>query len=205
MRIWVDVDGVLADFVPMYLGLIQEHTGRTHSVYDVTSFNFFECVASKDEDAHVWREMIDKRPGLLTGLAEVPGALAGVAELRERGSVAVLTSPHIGPYWMHERCQWLLARGFAKRDIVFASDKSHVRGDILIDDSAANCEAWAHANQGGVAILLDAPWNRRPVTTLKDGRIREIRRARGWDDVVRCVKRELRMISQFEAECNRHD
>jgi 5'(3')-deoxyribonucleotidase len=181
-QVWIDCDGVLADFIGAYLALVKQHTGRDHAVTDVTAFELHQCVTSKDEDNFIWRNLIDQ-PGWIAGMVDLPGAAEAVAELRTIAKVGVLTSPHLGPYWMHERAQWLLARGFKKRDIIFASDKSHVRGDVLIDDRKDNCIDWAKSNPGGLAILLDAPWNQ--------GSAPHCLRALNWNEAVRLTRNAL--------------
>jgi 5'(3')-deoxyribonucleotidase len=178
-RVWLDCDGILAEFVPAYLALVTEHTGRVHRPEDVTAFELHKCVTTKEEDNFIWQNLID-RPGFITNMVDIPGAAEAVAELRIIAKVGCLTSPHLGPFWMHERAQWLLARGFSKRDIIFASDKSHVRGDVLIDDRKDNCIDWAKANPSGFAILMDCPWNQ--------GSAPYCIRARGWPEVVRLVR-----------------
>lgn len=160
-QIWIDCDGVLADFITAYLALVKQHTGRTHTRDEITSFDLSECIVSAEEDAFIWRSLIDQ-PGWVLGLQPLPGALWAVNALRALGRVGVLTSPHLGPHWVHERARWLMAGdsfAFKRREIVWASDKSHVRGDVLIDDNKDHCVAWAKRNPNGAAILLDSPWN----------------------------------------------
>lgn len=178
-HVLVDCDGILADFVSAYLALVREHTGRDHVHADVTDFELHKCVTSKDEDTFIWQNLID-RPGFISNMVDLPGAAEAMADLRSFAKVTCLTSPHLGPYWMHERAQWLLARGFKKRDIIFASDKSHVRGDVLIDDRKDNVVDWAKANPSGLAILMDCPWNQ--------GSAPHCIRARGWQEAVRLVR-----------------
>lgn len=181
VKVWIDVDGCMADFVTAYLRLVQEHTGRVHTHADVTAFELHQCVVSKEENDHIWKNLID-RPGFISGMVDLPGALEAVAELRQLGKVGALTSPHLGPFWMPERAQWLLARGFKKREIVFASDKSHVPGDVLIDDRIDNCVDWAKAHVGGLAILFDQPWNGAWVPELL------VHRVHGWNEAVALVR-----------------
>ena len=181
--IWVDCDGVLADFTAAYLQILNAHTGRSHSDADITSFDFGKCIASKEEDNHVWREF-DRSPGLIAGLADLPGAEAGLSALRKLGKVGCLTSPHLGPYWMPERARWLQARGFTKREIIFASDKSHVAGSVLVDDRFDNCLDWAKANPNGLSVCLTAPWN-------KDESHWHVQRADSWGEVLRHVEGHL--------------
>ncbi len=181
MKIWVDCDGVLANFCDAYLSILTEVTGRAHEWAHVTHFDFAKCIASEAEDELVWRT-IDKRPGFVRSLRWVPGAHVGLAELRTLetfgAQVRCLTSPHIGPHWMHERAQWLLNRGFKKKEIVFCADKPLVHGDVLIEDNLETANAWQSAHRNGVAILLDAPYNR--------GETRG-HRAKDWNEIVRIV------------------
>jgi 5'(3')-deoxyribonucleotidase len=183
--IFVDVDGVLCDFVSAYLALVKEHTGREHAHADVTAFELHTCVVSKEEDNHIWQNLID-RPGFISNMVDLPGAQEGLEELRSLGKVCALTSPHLGPFWMHERAKWLMARGFSKREIIFASEKSHVHGDVLIDDRFDNCVDWSRANfyRGGAAVVLDAPWNAGHENL-------HVRRAFGWRDAVDYVREDL--------------
>lgn len=183
-QIWVDCDGVLADFIPAYLELVKQLTGRTHTREEVTSFELHECVVSKEEDDFIWDELINQK-GWVLGLKPIAAAPVAVATLRAYGRVGVLTSPHFGPFWMHERAQWLqsVLFGFKKREIIFASDKSNVRGDVLIDDKKDNCVAWAKRNPGGTAILFDAPWNQ--------GDAANVHRAMDWLHAVQIVRAAL--------------
>lgn len=180
-KILVDCDGVLCDTVTAYLELVREHTGRVHALADVTDFRFSKCVVSEEEDAHIWQNMIDRRPDFVVQLPELPGALVGLLELRQSARVVALTSPHIGPHWMHERAAWLMRRGFSKADIVFAKDKAHVPGTVLIDDSLDNCREWAAAHPTGTAIVFDQPWNQGDTAG-------NIVRACSWLEVLRRVR-----------------
>jgi 5'(3')-deoxyribonucleotidase len=174
LNIWVDCDGVMADFVGLYLSILNYHTGRDHVHEHVTCFDFASCVASTDEDERVWRH-IDAHPGLVRGLEFIAGAKEALDELRKLGTVRCLTSPHLGPTWMPERARWLQAAGFTKKQIVFCSDKALVPGDVFIEDNKDTCEAWQAAHPGGLAILFDAPHNQGPTTCI---------RALGWASVL---------------------
>ena len=160
MRILVDVDGVICSFADCYLRVLNHLTGRNHTSTDVTAFDFSQCVATREEDAAVW-EWIARAPGLVERLEPIAWNLAAVDTLRRAGhQVIAVTSPQwTSPYWMPERARWLLARGFSKNEIVFASDKSLISGDMLIDDAIHNVQAWQDVHVYGRAVLVSAPWN----------------------------------------------
>lgn len=182
MRILVDCDGPLADFILLYLELHEQLNGRRHVHADVTDFDFAKCVATKDEDERVWRH-IDRSPGLVRNMVMEDGAAQGLIELRKLGRVVCVTSPHTGPTWMHERFAWLIGRGFHKRDIVMCKDKSHVAGDILIDDKPEHCIEWADENPSGDAILYGMPHNAE-WPEHANGRVH---RRTGWEAVLKLV------------------
>jgi 5'(3')-deoxyribonucleotidase len=159
MRIYIDVDGVLANFVAGYLSLTEHVTGRHHTPEQVTTWEFRDCIVSEDEEDKIWR-LIDTSPGFVRGLEEMPGARIALARMRLLGSVRALTSPHFGPTWMPERAEWLLERGFRKGEILFVRDKWLVPGDALIDDKLENVNKWAAAHPLRLPILVDRPYNR---------------------------------------------
>lgn len=178
--IWVDCDGVLADFVGTYLGLHAMLNGRACCRDEVTAFDFSKCVATPEEDEKIWRH-IDKTPGIVRGLVAIPGAADALEELRTIGHVRCLTSPHLGPTWMHERAQWLAALGFKKADIVFCSDKKLVHGDVLIDDKLETVLEYKDHHPRSVPVLFDAPYNQREPSD-------RLLRARGWTHAVYLVR-----------------
>lgn len=165
-RILVDCDGVMADFSSAYLNVLEEVTGRQTYYEQITSFHFEECIATAEEDAECWRR-IKARPGFVLSLSPEQGLLqleSALALLRELGQVVCVTSPVWGSSWADERYKWLTGFGFDKRTIVFASDKSHVHGDVLIDDAIHNLDEWhfEHAQWGGRTVCINQPWNARP-------------------------------------------
>ena len=183
-KIWVDCDGVLADFVDGYLNLL--NLGRdgdsilTHA--DVTSWD----LRSLDADADAAWHAINTSTSFCFDLCALEGAYDGLDSLRALGDVACATAPVLAGTWMHQRADWLLARGFEKRDIVFAEDKSWLMGDVLIDDRVENCLEWQARNPHGLAILFDQPWNRDNDTLV---------RACGWPATVGYVERWVALLS----------
>jgi len=159
ITVLVDCDGVMADLVTPYLERLNEKFGLDVTYDEVTSFEFSECVCTKAQNEAVWKDLVST-PGFVLGLRELPYAMEGLAHLRGWADrVVCLTSPMLGGSWIAERCQWLLNRGFAKRDIVIASDKSLVDGHALIDDAPHNLEGWSEAS-GGFGVAIRAPYNR---------------------------------------------
>lgn len=113
VRVFIDMDGVLCDIAAAY-----QEAARTHP--DVS---FPQSI-----------------PGLFASLSTIPGAVEAVAELRSnpRLDVWILSAPSTrNPACYSEKRIWVekvFDYPLAKR-LILASDKSLLRGDILIDDN----------------------------------------------------------------------
>jgi 5'-nucleotidase len=113
LRVFIDMDGVLCDIAAAY-----REAARTHP--DVA---FPQSI-----------------PGLFASLSVIPGAIEAVAELRRnpRLDVWILSAPSTrNPLCYSEKRIWVekvFDYPLAKR-LILASDKSLLRGDILIDDN----------------------------------------------------------------------
>lgn len=156
LRILCDVDGVLADFVGLVLDYVQRNTGLSylHSAVDQ-----WDCLGALGLADHwpYFRAQCDEL-GLCRTMRELPGARAFYAELGRLGTVRVCTSP-MTCAWYSQRAEWLVAFGVPIADHLFVHDKHDLAGswDVLIDDKAENCEAFAQA--GGVAWCIATPYN----------------------------------------------
>ena len=179
--ILIDCDGVLANFGALYLKLHHWLNKVDRKMSDITCFDFAKCVSTKEQDERIWRH-IDATPGLVRELTWHDGSKDALAQLREIGHVVCVTSPHHGPTWMPERMAWLREEaGFDKADIIFARNKTRVRGDCLIDDNVDHVAEWhAMAPPHAQGILLARPWN--------VGHIRGGRFCASWERVVKAAR-----------------
>lgn len=94
-----------------------------------------------------------KTPGFCANIDVLDGAREFVDELRalEGAEVLIVTSAWSGPYWHHERLEWLWQNfKVAAKDVIFASRKEYVDADILIDDKPDNIiDWWAQQHRRG--------------------------------------------------------
>ena len=92
------------------------------------------------------------------------GAPEFYAELRRLGDVRVCTTP-MTVAWLSQRAAWLVEFGVPLNEQIQWCDKHELvpAYDVLIDDKAENCIAFAAA--GGVAFCIATPYN----TTLANG------------------------------------
>lgn len=156
----LDCDGIICDFAQVYINILNYQTGRTHTVEDVTHWDFHQCVATRAEDAAVWR-YISANPGTVSGAGSYTANLQALDVFDAAGYrvVAVTTPRWHCPLWMPERFKWLSDRGFSEKDVIFTSSKELVQGDALIDDNYTNVSQWQSKHPLGRGILLSRPWN----------------------------------------------
>lgn len=155
--ILVDCDGVMADFHGAFLREFTRIHGRVVLKEECTRWQFNECICTLEEEDVVW-DYFARTPGLIEGLSEVDADLTdALAYLRNWARVVCVTSPKAGnKLWAGERIAWLNARGFSDKDISNTSDKTLIRGDVLLDDGGHNLDAYSYF---GGCLLFNQPWN----------------------------------------------
>lgn len=190
MRIGIDFDDVLVDFVPAFLHYHNRLYGTDTSRDDVWSYHFWEVFdITKDEMLRRIFSFLDSPES--ESIRPIVGACKGVMAIGEKHELHIITGrqDRIAP--MTSR---LLLKHFgdAFSGIHFANhfsdNASHLsKGvicdrlgiDVLIDDSPAN--ALESAAPGRKVLLLDAPWN----GTIAD--TDSIRRVRSWKDIISTI------------------
>jgi len=150
MRILLDCDGVLADFVGSVLGRLPWVLKHEH----VTCMDIQKSLdLGPTYTAMLNHEL--RRQGFASLIRPLHGSKKFVRELKKRGEITVVTRPMTdSPTWVWERVGWLY-KHFGLERIEFTDRKDLVPGDVLIDDDPENLVRFP-----GRRILLDQPWNR---------------------------------------------
>ncbi len=173
-RVLLDVDGVLADFIGRVCATIYNLSGLERTPEQVTEFDFCRSLALPADVARLVKRHISEEPGWWSSLEPLPGAVEGVARLREVADVYIVTSPwNSCRTWLHEREAWLATHfGIPHSRVIACSAKHLVAGDMLVDDKTETCAAWEHeqahmwqkpdGTQGMTfAVQWQTPHNRR--------------------------------------------
>jgi 5'(3')-deoxyribonucleotidase len=170
----LDVDGVVADFLPHVLHWLHSDV----LLEEITSWKFFDHLPECEAD-HA--RAILCRPEFWSSMPEVAGAREGVRELARGYEIVWVTSPWLPcPMWSDVRRVWLANHFNADpEDVIITSRKDVVRGDIYIDDSYDNVVGWSCRNQthSQHGILFDAIHNRSdryPIRLYGWERIKEL-------------------------------
>lgn len=149
-RIFLDVDGVLADFA----GAAVRACGFPDLV--PSHWHFYEDMGLTAEG--MW-ERIHADPLFWENLPEYEWYEELVDMCLSIAPVTIVTHPADHPDSWAGKYLWLKERAWAHDDIVMTSQKHLLAGPgrLLIDDSDSNTDKWHDA--GGVAWLFPRRWN----------------------------------------------
>jgi ketosteroid isomerase-like protein len=99
VRVLLDCDGVLADYVGAILKGINAQLGTSFQHSDVTGWNIAESLGIKPELVNA----LSKAPGFVKDLEPIPGAQEGVRALSRSNIVYVVTRPGDAMDWTRSR------------------------------------------------------------------------------------------------------
>jgi 5'(3')-deoxyribonucleotidase len=183
MRMLVDMDGVLDDFVKEVLARWNELNG-TAFTHDQIDMWHMEEVLGEDRygiSASVYIDRWMCEPDFFEFLEPIPGAVAGFNRLMELGEVVVASTISTAAEHCYDGKRAWLRRYLPHwpiKNFIALHRKELLDADCLIDDGTHNIQAWLDAGKQN-AILYDAPYNRNP--RCPDGLYV---RAYNWGDVV---------------------
>lgn len=156
MRIFLDVDGVLADFV----GTAARHMGFDPSL--VTAWDFYSLIGTTDRQ--FWDTVKSYGSEFWKTMDKYPWCGDLFRDCSKVGDVSLLTAPppraDCRPAAVSGRIEWIHATfGESFKDYFAGCKKESLAGAgaVLLDDSDSNCRKFEAA--GGRAILFPRPWN----------------------------------------------
>lgn len=178
----VDIDAVCADLHHSWLTRYNTEWKDTLTREQITNWDMTRFVKPECGKA-IFTYIND--PTLYDDTPVMEGALDGVSRIRQLGfRVIFCTSSPVGA--MGRKLVWLRAHGFLESkggadqsphpDYIEATDKSVIRGHVIIDDYIETLKKFP-----GVPIAFAQPWN-------SEAEELGIRRAHGWQDVLRHMK-----------------
>ncbi|MEM0450808.1 MAG: hypothetical protein QXO17_04490 [Nitrososphaerota archaeon] len=180
MRIALDLDGVLADTIRVWLRIWNEQRFPKLTYESIDSWDFWRKLGiSEAEFAEIFSRAWQK-------WEEIPPAEEGLSEkvmrLSELGRVDVVTGR---PAEERERvAMWLRRHRISYRNLVMGvTDKVKLGYDVYIDDSPI--VATEGSRTGRTVLLRDQPWNRFVRSNSY------VRRVRGLDEAVFVLSGEL--------------
>src|SRR5581483_5772315 len=161
LRIAVDFDGVLFDHIPYLLRGFRDAHGIDLAAEGLRHWDFFQYRAVRERNLS-WNavktvlERIDQDPVLHDCDARDPDAADVIASWRAQGhQVSVVTAREPGARATTEA---FLARNGIRVDEVVMGARLKTGYDVLVDDAPHN--VLMAAADGGLALLMDHPYNR---------------------------------------------
>jgi len=154
MKIGVDVDGVLRDFMGKFIAIYrQDYPSNTTKIEDVNDWNLNKFF-TETEDARQY--YLDNASRIFPNAGMYPGCSDFLRQIKELGhNIIIITHQLIGTEKYTQ--DWLTAYNVPYDSLVFTADKTIVDADIYIDDGLHYIDAYNKA--GKRAVIFDRPWN----------------------------------------------
>lgn len=185
MRIGIDLDDTVMDFVPEFLREAKHLYGLEYRISDVNDYLLASLPGLNPERVTtIMQSMISNEA--LAKLKPVEGSVYGLNNLRNNGhAITYITNRTPTPSTMRQARFWMEWHGI-KHPIIYSKNKGQdlerIRADLLLDDNPRNIIS---AIEHGIkAFVFDRPWN----TTMPE----VYKRVNGWYDFIERV-RELDM------------
>lgn len=171
-HVLIDLDGVIANWGAEWdlHAALYPHLNLPTTKFQ-TSFDLY---AGQTEEGRATVNAIMEHSGFYANLEPISGAIEALHEMDAEGyDIRIVTSPWISnPTCASDKLAWVerhLGVGWGKR-VIITSDKTLIRGDILIDDkpevTGVDTPEWEHV------------WFTQPYNTELTGR----RRLDNWSD-----------------------
>jgi uncharacterized HAD superfamily protein len=182
LRIAVDFDGVLFDHIPYLLRGFRDAHGIDLAAEGLRYWDFFQYRAVREANL-TWScvktilERIDQDPAMHDCGPRDADAPAVIAAWRDAGHhVSIVTAREA-----HARAttEAFLARNAIEHDALVMGARVKTGYDVLVDDAPHN--VLMAAADGGLALLMDHPYNRDVPTKRNPLRVRT------WREVEACV------------------
>jgi hypothetical protein len=182
MKIGIDLDDVLAEFVSPLLRFINERYGTSYKKEDVTDYRLEKVWECTPEEA-IRRLNMFYRSAYFEDLPPMPGSNEGIKYLYKHNNLFIITSRP--PFLQEETREWISTYfPCTFLDIIHTSSKNrkltkaeicHALGvSLLIED---RLETALRASQVTNVFLYDQPWNQSDLPP-------NIHRVRNWEEVI---------------------
>lgn len=165
LTIGMDIDGVLADFVPQFAALATQMTGKKVGTV-ATCWDWYKADwgITVEEEKAIWGHITDN-PSFWGGLGPMPEGFEGIEKLNtlrmDHRIYYITTRPATAKYFTE---LWLQRMGAETPTVILTSQKGKVcQGlgvDIFVDDKPENClEVYRSLPMEAQVFLYEQPWS----------------------------------------------
>lgn len=151
---FVDVDGVVADLISVWLSRYNKDYNDNLKSFDITDWGV-DAFVKPEAKQKIFSYIEDS--SIYDDVHPIQFSYEGIETLRNYGfRVVFITTPSPNTYG--RKLEWLIHYAFLdnkfSKDYIETRDKSLVYGDIMIDDYYKNLEGFS-----GKKLLFNQPWN----------------------------------------------
>jgi len=160
LRFFLDMDGVICDFVSGALKALNEAFDKYYTTeWYADTFGKWETNELYKISERTFWNTIHKVPDFWINLKPLPWAQLLYNKLSALGEVTIITTPSDDPNCAAQKIQWLRKHFNIKAPDAFIGGKKYFMAGngILIDDNQNNIKRFIEA--GGEAILIPSSWN----------------------------------------------
>lgn len=194
LTILVDIDGVVADTLPMWLAYIYQKTGVLATMDDITEWNLARCGPLTQVDPATIYDILNE-PDFTTNIQPFPGASEKLEKLHDAGHNIYFVTARHGAVCMPETLTWL-RRHFpwvdTKKQLSFIYDKHLMKGDVFIDDSTGNLALYREHHPTADLITIDYSYNQQDI----DGIYRVPYADETWDLIYTHINHLAQVINE---------
>lgn len=185
MRIGVDIDGVLADSLPLWIEELNRFFNKNRRLEEINLYDICQTYGITTTELDDF--LVQKGRFLMSAPLPVTGASQYLCKIKQNHQIYIVTAreEQYGP----ETRAWLNRHGLPYDELLLLG--SHEKKEtclaknlnILVEDTL---EIGLKVSAAGVPVLLmDAPYNQGPLPKL-------VYRARSWDEVYQNIAAEFR-------------
>ncbi len=183
MKILLDFDEVINSMTHHWVNTLNCVYGTSVNFEDVSEWDMQKAFPTLTED-EIYNPL--HLQSFWNGVEIITGAKEGIQKLLSEGhEIYIVTSAH--PDTIKWKAEWLQRElpEIPWSHVIVASNKSLVKGDILVDDGLHNLYEGSY-----IKVLFDKPWNRNvDKSKLTD----IIHRVHDWDEIIKLIE-ELNKI-----------
>jgi len=167
--IYVDMDGVLAQFTKAVIKQVNNITGSNNTINDVINKSDYRLEHVWNLSVEEWWECIDRNPKFWLDIEPFPWALDLINDLQQWcDDLIILTAPSQNPLCAAHKIQWCYNHlGVHIKDIIIARRKYLLANphSLLVDDAKHNVDGFR--GKGGDAVLVPSDWNMEDLNYCK--------------------------------------
>lgn len=159
LRLGIDLDGVVADFVAGWISRYNQEFEADLSPLSVQTWDGLHTLTHFRDSTEFWRWASDHGgSSVFRHLETYEGATAALDELARQGHEIVIIT--LKPDWaVHDTFAWIADHRVPTREVHITSNKWEVSCDIYLDDSPEQLTRYLEERPDRLVCRFVRPWN----------------------------------------------